>query len=290
MSGDELPDPSRASPRRAGRIDPGRLGVEGAAPGHVYLVGAGPGDPGLLTVRAASLLQTADLVAYDRLAPRRALALAGPQARVRCVGKTPGRESWSQEAIDRLVTTAARRGEAVVRLKGGDPYVLGRGGEEAIACRAAGVPVETVSGVTSAVAAPAAAGIPVTHRGLAAGVAIVTGHEDPDKTRSQLDWEALARFPGTLVFLMGVGRLGRITDRLVAHGLPASTPVALVQWATTERQAVVAGDLTTITEEVRRAGLAPPATVVVGEVVRCREQVLETVVTAARRQVPVGAA
>lgn len=249
------------------RIDPARLGLRGCEPGRVYLVGAGPGDPGLLTVRAAALLATADLVAYDRLAPDAVLELIPSGAEALRVGKRPDRHSWTQEEINDLLVGEARRGRAVVRLKGGDPFVFGRGGEEAMACREAGVPVEVVSGVTAAVAAPGAAGIPVTHRGVAPGVAFVTGHEDPAKDEPQVDYEALAAFPGTLVFLMGVGNVGRIAGMLMAHGRDPATPVALVRWGTTDRQELLRSDLASVADDVRRAGLRPPATIVVGDVV-----------------------
>jgi uroporphyrin-III C-methyltransferase len=251
-------------------LDPARLGAREASPGTVHLVGGGPGDPGLLTVRAAALLATCDLVAYDRLAPVEVLDLAPPQAERICVGKTVDRPGWRQEDTNRLLIEQARAGKAVVRLKGGDPFVFGRGGEEAIACRRAGVDVEVVSGVTSAVAAPGAAGIPVTHRGVATGVAFVTGHEDPTKPDSQIDWSALARFHGTLVFLMGVGNLGRIAGMLLAGGRAPDTPVALVRWGTTEAQQTLTGDLVSIADEAHRAGFASPATIVVGEVVDLR--------------------
>jgi uroporphyrin-III C-methyltransferase len=251
-------------------LDPSRLGATAARPGTVHLVGGGPGDPALLTVRAAALLATCDLVAYDRLAPAEVLELVPPQAERICVGKTVDRPGWAQEATNRLLVAEARAGKAVVRLKGGDPYVFGRGGEEAVACRRAGVDVEVVSGVSSAVAAPAAAGIPVTHRGVAPGVAFVTGHEDPTKPDAQVDWEALARFPGTLVFLMGVGNLGRIAGMLLAGGRAPATPVALVRWGTTDRQEVLTGTLVDIADEARRTGFASPATIVVGEVVDLR--------------------
>ena len=252
-------------------LDPARLGAREARPGTVHLVGGGPGDPALLTVRAAALLATCDLVAYDRLAPAEVLELTPPQAERICVGKTVDRPGWSQEQTNRLLVEQARAGKAVVRLKGGDPYVFGRGGEEALACRAAGVDVEVVSGVSSAVAAPAAAGIPVTHRGMATGVAFITGHEDPSKGDDQIDWEALARFHGTLVFLMGVGNLGRITGMLLAHGRAPDTPVAIVRWGTTGRQESVTSDLVGIADAARRAGVASPATIVVGEVVDLAE-------------------
>lgn len=258
--------------RPVSSIEPRHLGVGAAEPGRVYLVGAGPGDPGLLTVRAATLLGTCDLVAYDRLAPHEVLELVPPDAERICVGKTVDVKGWPQGDIGTLLVNEARAGKAVVRLKGGDPFVFGRGGEEALACRVAGVPVEVVAGVSSAVAAPGAAGIPVTHRGVATGVAFVTGHEDPTKPDSQVDWEALARFHGTLVFLMGVGNVGRIATRLVAGGRSATTPVALVRWGTTGRQEVLEADLVTVADEVRRRGFSSPAAIVVGDVVRLREQ------------------
>jgi uroporphyrin-III C-methyltransferase len=251
-------------------LDPARLGARPATPGTVHLVGGGPGDPALLTVRAVALLATCDLVAYDRLAPAEVLELVPPQAERICVGKTVDQPGWDQADTNRLLVAEARAGKAVVRLKGGDPYVFGRGGEEALACREAGVEVEVVSGVSSAVAAPAAAGIPVTHRGVATGVAFITGHEDPTKPDSQIDWEALARFHGTLVFLMGVGNLGRIAGMLLAGGRAPDTPVALVRWGTTDRQEVLTGDLVGIADAARRAGVASPATIVVGEVVDLR--------------------
>jgi uroporphyrin-III C-methyltransferase len=251
-------------------LDPARLGAAPARPGTVHLVGGGPGDPALLTVRAAALLATCDVVAYDRLAPAEVLELVPPQAERICVGKTVDRPGWRQADTNRLLVAEAQAGKAVVRLKGGDPFVFGRGGEEALACREAGVEVEVVSGVSSAVAAPAAAGIPVTHRGVATGVAFITGHEDPTKADSQIDWEALARFHGTLVFLMGVGNLGRIAGMLLAGGRAPDTPVALVRWGTTDRQEVLTGDLVGIADEARRAGFSSPATIVVGEVVDLR--------------------
>lgn len=261
--------------RPAPAVDPAALGVTGACPGHVYLVGAGPGDPGLLTVRAAALIATADLVAYDRLSPGEVLDLVPAHAERICVGKTVDRPGWRQEDTNDLLVAEALAGKAVVRIKGGDPYVFGRGGEEAIACRNAGVPVEVVSGVSSAVAAPAAAGVPVTHRGLATGVAFITGHEDPTKPDDQIDWDALARFHGTLVFLMGVGNAGRIAGMLIANGKSPATPVAVVRWGTTDRQEVLTSDLVSLADDLRRSGLRSPATIVVGDVVALRSAIAE---------------
>jgi uroporphyrinogen III methyltransferase/synthase len=242
------------------------LGGMPAEPGMVYLVGAGPGDPGLLSLRAAVLLRTATVVAYDRLAPQEALHLCPADARLVDVGKAPQRHAMSQDEINDLLVTEANAGEAVVRLKGGDPFVLGRGSEEALACHAAGVGYEVVPGVTSAVAGPAYAGIPVTHRGLAPAFAVVTGHEDPTKDATQVDYPALAAFPGTLVLLMGVGRIGAIAAALQDAGRPATTPVAVIQWASTPRQRTVVATLETVAQRLAETGLGSPAVIVVGEV------------------------
>ena len=201
-------------------------------PGTVYLVGAGPGDPGLLTMRAVELIAAADVVLYDRLIPPEALAHARADAEVVYVGKEGEGPQFPQDDTHALLLAHARAGKTVVRLKGGDPFVFGRGGEEAEALAAAGVPFEVVPGVTAGVAAPAYAGIPVTHREVASGVAFVTGHEDPDKPESAIDWEALARFPGTLVFYMGVRSLPKIAERLTAGGRPPDEPVAVVERGT----------------------------------------------------------
>src|SRR5215217_525676 len=187
-------------------------------PGTVYLVGAGPGDPGLMTRRALDLIASADAILYDRLIPPGALDGARADAELRYVGKQPGGHSHTQEEINALLVELGRAGKQVVRLKGGDPFVFGRGGEEAQALAAAGVAFEVVPAVTAGVAASAYAGIPVTHRDAASAVAFVTGHEDPDKADTALDWDALARFPGTLVFYMGIRKLPLIVERLVAAG------------------------------------------------------------------------
>ena len=196
-------------------------------PGTVYLVGAGPGDPGLMTRRALELIAGADAILYDRLIPPGALDGARGDAELVYVGKRPGSPSLPQEEINERLVELARAGRTVVRLKGGDPFVFGRGGEEAEALAAAGVPFEVVPGVTAGVAAPAYAGIPVTHRDLASAVAFVTGHEDPDKPEPAIDWEALARFPGTLVFYMGVKNLPRIAEELRAAGRAHDEPAAV---------------------------------------------------------------
>ncbi len=246
------------------------LGGPAAARGSVALVGAGPGDPNLCTLRGARLLSTCTFVAYDRLAPRELLDLVPAEAVRIQVGKRPGGTSWRQVEIEQLLTSAARDGHAVVRLKGGDPFVFGRGGEEAAACVAAGIGVEIVPGITSAVAAPAAANIPVTHRGLATGFAVVTGHEDPTKPAAQNDWAALAAFPGTLVVLMGVGNVADIVDRLVVNGRDPATPAAAVRWGTTALQEVVEAPLSDLPAAIARHGLRSPATLVIGDVVAMR--------------------
>lgn len=252
------------------------LGGAPAMPGTVHLVGAGPGDPDLLTLRGARLLETCTLVATDRLASPELLDLVPDGAARLDVGKKPGGRGWTQDEINRLLVQSARGGQAVVRLKGGDPYVFGRGGEEIEACVAAGIAVEVVPGITSAIGAPSAAGIPVTHRGLAAGFAVVTGHEDPTKPDSQVDWANLAGFPGTVVVLMGVGEIGRIADRLIAHGRDPRTPAAAVRWGTTPEQQVVEATLADLPAAVRDHSLRPPATIVVGDVVAMRSVLTST--------------
>jgi uroporphyrinogen III methyltransferase / synthase len=242
-----------------------------ARPGTVYLVGAGPGDPGLLTARALELIAVADAILYDRLIPDEALAGARDDAELLYVGKRPGADSVAQEQIHDELTRRARRGQVVVRLKGGDPFVFGRGGEEAEALRAAGVEFEVVPGVTSGVAAPAYAGIPVTHRDDASAVAFVTGHEDPDKDETALDWDALARFPGTLVLYMGIKNLPLIAERLEAAGRDPEEPAAAVHRGTQPGQRAVVATLGTLAEAVAEHGLEPPSILVFGAVAGRRE-------------------
>jgi uroporphyrin-III C-methyltransferase len=227
----------------------------------VYLVGAGPGDPDLLTVRAARLLATADVVVYDRLVDQRVLDLVGPGAELIAVGKFPG-QSCRQHDINRLLVALADRAErgAVVRLKGGDPFVFGRGGEEAMALTEAGVPYEIVPGLSSVTAVPAAAGVPVTHRGLSASFTVVTGHREPGAP--EVDWAALARVGGTIVVLMGVAARAGIARRLIAGGLDADTPVTAVEWGTHDRQRTVRTDLA----RLGATELTNPATIVIGQV------------------------
>ncbi|MGH7392053.1 MAG: uroporphyrinogen-III C-methyltransferase [Candidatus Rokuibacteriota bacterium] len=238
--------------------------------GSVALVGAGPGDPALITVRGRRLLRYADVVVYDRLVDPRLLDLSPPGARRVFVGKAGGHHTLEQDAINELLVLHARRGRRVVRLKGGDPFVFGRGGEEAEALAAAGVPFEVVPGVTSALAVPAYAGIPVTHRAAASSFAVVTGHESAH--RSRVDWARLAGAVDTLVILMGLAGLPRIARELVAAGRPPSTPAAVVRAGTTADQVVVSGTLADIAGRAAAARLEPPAVIVVGEVVALREQ------------------
>jgi uroporphyrinogen III methyltransferase/synthase len=237
--------------------------------GRVYLVGAGPGDPGLLTARALELIAQADVILYDRLIPAEALEGARADAELLFVGKEGGGESVPQEQTEALMMRRAQDGRTVLRLKGGDPFVFGRGGEEALALRAAGIPFEVVPGITAGVAAAAYAGIPVTHRGLATGVALITGHtraDAPDAEESDLDWNALAAFPGTLVFYMGVRQLPHIAKSLIDAGRPPSEPVAIVESGTLPDQRAVSGTLTTIAERAAEAGVCPPSITVVGPV------------------------
>jgi uroporphyrinogen III methyltransferase / synthase len=243
-----------------------------APTGRVYLVGAGPGDPGLMSVRSLELIAIADAVFYDRLIPPGALAGARPDAELFYVGKQPGVPSVPQEEIGERLIAAAREGKSVVRLKGGDPFVFGRGGEEGEALREAGVEFEVVPGITAGVAATAYAGIPVTHRDDASAVAFVTGHEDPEKTESALDWEALARFPGTLVFYMGVKRLGENAAALIEAGRDPEEPAAAIERGTMSGQRTVEATLGTLAEAVRREAVEAPALIVVGQVARRREQ------------------
>jgi uroporphyrinogen III methyltransferase/synthase len=239
--------------------------------GLVYLVGAGPGDPELITVKGRRCIASADVLIYDYLASPTLLAHARSDCESIYVGKKGGDHTLSQEGINDLIVAQARQGKIVTRLKGGDPFIFGRGGEEAEVLVAAGIPFEVVPGVSSAIAAPAYAGIPLTHRHFTSTVAFITGHEDPLKDSSSIDWPSLAKGIGTLVFLMGVKNLPQIVDRLIANGRPGSTQVAVVRWGTTPRQQTVVGTLNTIAEEVAQAGLKAPAIIVVGQVVQLRQ-------------------
>jgi uroporphyrinogen III methyltransferase / synthase len=239
--------------------------------GVVYLVGAGPGDPGLMTARSLELIAAADSIYYDRLIPPGALDGARADAELIYVGKQPGVPSVPQEEIGERLTRAARDGRSVVRLKGGDPFVFGRGGEEGEALREAGVEFEVVPGVTAGIAATAYAGIPVTHRDDASAVAFVTGHEDPEKAETALDWDALAAFPGTLVFYMGVKRLGENAAALIAAGRDPEQPAAAVERGTWPGQRTVSATLGTIAAMVEREGVGAPALIVIGQVAARRE-------------------
>ena len=240
--------------------------------GIVYLVGAGPGDPKLITVRGQELLRQADAVVYDHLVTPTLLKVCPPKAKLVYVGKEAKRHTLSQEQTNQLLIRSAKAGKRVVRLKGGDPFLFGRGGEEAQALAKAGVPFEVVPGVTSALAVPAYAGIPVTHRALSSSVAILTGHEDPTKPESAIRWDQAAMGADTLVFLMGVSTLPGIVSQLTRHGRSAKTPCAVIEWGTWPRQRTVTGTLTTIVSRVKRAKIEPPAILVVGDVVRLRSQ------------------
>jgi uroporphyrinogen III methyltransferase/synthase len=238
----------------------------------VYLVGAGPGDPGLITVKGLACLQKADVVIYDRLVSPALLRQAPQGCELIDAGKSPQGHTLPQEAINALLVEKALAGKVVVRLKGGDPFLFGRGGEEAEALAEAGVPFEVVPGVTSAIAAPAYAGIPVTHRDHTSTFTVVTGHEDPTKADSSIDWQKLATGVDTLVFLMGVGNLAKIVAKLIEHDRDAQTPVAIVQQGTEARQKTVTGSLADIVERAREADIKPPAVTIVGGVVRLRER------------------
>jgi len=265
-------DPKRAAAVRDGVLHGLREGtiaaprVRGKLPG-VALVGGGPGDPDLITVRGRHLLAEADVVVADRLAPRALLDELGPQVEVVDAAKIPYGRAMAQDAINALIVSHARAGKFVVRLKGGDPYVFGRGFEEVIACAEAGVPCTVVPGVTSATAVPAVAGIPLTHRGVAHEFTVVSGHVAPSDPASLVDWEALGRLRGTLVLLMAVERLREIAETLVRCGRAADTPVAVVQEGTTPGERVVRATLADVADVVAREAVRPPAIVVVGGVV-----------------------
>ena len=240
--------------------------------GMVYLVGAGPGDPKLITVKGLNCIGKADVLVYDRLVSPRLLQHAPAGAELIYVGKLPDRHTMKQEEINKLLALKAGQGKIVVRLKGGDPFVFGRGGEEAEVLAAENIPFEIVPGVTSAVAVPAYAGIPVTHRGVASSFTVVTGHEDPEKESSDIDWKALAANPGTNLFLMGMGNLPLIVERLLAEGMAPDTPVALVHRGTEAGQRTLVGTLADIVEKAKEADFRHPAIIVTGAVVMLRDK------------------
>jgi uroporphyrin-III C-methyltransferase/precorrin-2 dehydrogenase/sirohydrochlorin ferrochelatase len=241
--------------------------AQDAAKGHVALVGSGPGDPELITVKGRRLLTRADVVVADRLVPGMLLDELRPDVELVDAAKIPYGASVAQEEINRIIVERARAGAFVVRLKGGDPFVFGRGGEEVVACAKAGVPVTVVPGVTSAIAAPALAGIPVSHRGVAHEFAVVSGHVPPESPESLVDWAALARLRGTLVVLMGLKNLAKITARLVAEGRAAETPAAVVQEGSTGAQRVLRSTLGEVAAAAAEEGFRPPAVAVIGDVV-----------------------
>lgn len=240
--------------------------------GKVYLVGAGPGDPGLITVKGLEAIRKADAIVYDRLASPRLLEAAKPGAEMIYVGKLPDRHTMKQEEINRLLADLALQGKVVTRLKGGDPCVFGRVGEEADLLVEHGIEFDIVPGITSAISVPAYAGIPVTHRDFNTSFTIVTGHEKPEKLDSTIHWDRIAMASDTLIFLMGVAKIGYICEQLIRHGRSADTPVALIRWGTRPEQRTLTGTLETIAEQVERAGFKPPAIIIVGEVVRLRDR------------------
>ena len=239
--------------------------------GKVYLVGAGPGDAGLITVRGLECIQLADVIVYDNLVNPVLLKHAKSDAEIIFAGKMAKKHTLTQDEINTLLVEKARDGKIVTRLKGGDPFVFGRGGEEAEELRKAGFEFEIVPGISSAIAAPAYAGIPVTHRAVATAFMVITGHEDPTKEETQVDWASVAKFFGTRVILMGVERIGTIADELMRHGAARETPVAMVHRGTTGKQQTIQGTLATIAEVAAKADFKPPAVTVIGEVARLRE-------------------
>ncbi|MEI7027525.1 uroporphyrinogen-III C-methyltransferase [Paenibacillus sp. y28] len=244
-----------------------------SAPGTVYIVGAGPGDPELITVKAMRRIQTADVILYDRLASKELLEYARPDAELVYCGKAPGSHAMPQEQINRLLVDNALNGKQVVRLKGGDPFVFGRGGEEVMALAEYGLPYEMIPGITSAIGAAAAAGIPVTHRDYASSFACVTGsrcHGD----KSPVRWDLLAHGVDTLAIYMGVSQLPYIREELLKHGKPPSTPVAFIERGTTSRQRTITGTLADIHKLAEAVQLRNPALIIIGEVVTVREQLL----------------
>jgi len=239
--------------------------------GKVYLVGAGPGDPDLLTIKAYKLISAAGCIVYDHLVNPAILDYARSDAEIIYAGKQSGKCAMRQEAINALLVTKTTEHEIVVRLKGGDPFVFGRGGEEAETLVDCGIEWEVVPGISSGVAAAAYAGIPVTQRGLSTSVTFVTGHEDPTKSTSTINWQHLAKGTDTLVFFMGVGHLADIADSLMQHGRAANTPLAVIQWGTYQHQVTHVTDLVSVRELLACEEIKPPAIIVIGEVVRMRE-------------------
>jgi len=262
--------------RRAGQPGAAPSGAPAGRPavGTVALVGGGPGDPGLITVRGRRLLAEADVVVADRLGPRALLGELDPDVEIVLAGKAPGAHTMTQDEINELIVERARAGRRVVRLKGGDPFVFGRGGEEALACVRAGVPFVVVPGVTSAVAVPASAGIPVTHRGITQDFAVVSAHLDPSHPGASVDWESLATGPGTLVLLMAVAHLDAISSELIKRGRDAATPVAVIREGTMPTEQVLISTLEHVAADAAAQNIRPPAVVVIGHVVGLREKLI----------------
>ncbi|MFZ5943492.1 MAG: uroporphyrinogen-III C-methyltransferase [Bacillota bacterium] len=240
--------------------------------GKVYLIGAGPGDIKLITLKGLECIQKADVIVYDRLANPRLLAERRSDCELIYVGKSPDRHTLTQDEINNVLIEQGLLGKTVARLKGGDPFVFGRGGEEAEVLLEAGIPFEIVPGITSAISVPAYAGIPVTHRDFTSTFTVITGHEDPTKEDSNINWERLAQDPGTLIFLMGLGNLTLIIEKLIQYGKSPDTPIALIRWGTRPEQQVITGTLENIVSEVKKAGFKSPAIIIVGQVVRLREK------------------
>ncbi|MDD1689124.1 MAG: uroporphyrinogen-III C-methyltransferase [Methanoregula sp.] len=242
--------------------------------GKVYLVGSGPGAEGLLTQRGREVIDSADVVLFDQLPGEEILATLPDRAEKIDCGKYGGKHTLEQDEIEALMVDRAKKGKLVVRLKGGDPFLFGRGGEELETVRAAGIPVEMVPGISSALAVPASVGIPLTHRKYASQVTVLTGNEDPTKEEPALDWELLAKSRGTIVILMGVANLGKIAAVLVKNGKPETTPVAIIERGLRKDRRVTAGTLATIAGDAKRAGVKPPAVIVIGDVVNLYDPAL----------------
>lgn len=242
--------------------------------GKVYLIGSGPGAEGLLTQRGREVIDAADVVLFDQLPGEEILKTLPARAEKIDCGKYGGKHTLEQDAIEALMVDRARKGNSVVRLKGGDPFLFGRGGEELETVRRAGIPVEMVPGISSALAVPASVGIPLTHRKYASQVTILTGNEDPTKPEPALDWELLARSRGTIVILMGVRNLAKIADVLVKNGKPEKTPVAIIERGLRKDRRVTAGTLATIEGRAKKAGVKPPAVIVIGDVVNLYDPAL----------------
>jgi len=239
---------------------------------YVYLVGAGPGDPGLITIKGMECIKKADAVVYDRLVNPSLLDYASKNAELIYVGKSPERHTLSQEEINSILVAKAAEDKIVTRLKGGDPFVFGRGGEEALELVKNNIPFEIVPGITSAIAVPAYAGIPVTHRGITSNVAFITGNEDPTKEDSDIDWAKISTGIGTLVFLMGMANLPKIVEKLMENGRSPDTPVALIRWGTLPEQTTLTATLREIVQKAEEQNFKNPAIIIVGEVVSLREE------------------